>query len=62
MTIKECYQALEGNYEEVIGRLMREKTVQKFVLKFLNDKSYELLLTSLEAGNVEDAFRAAHPI
>lgn len=62
MTIKECYEALEGNYEEVLGRLMREKTVQKFLLKFLNDKSYDLLVSSLEAGNTEEAFRAAHTI
>ena len=37
MTLKECYTALEGDYEEVIARLRSEKMVQKFVLKFLND-------------------------
>lgn len=62
MTLKECYTALEGDYEGVLGRLRSEKMVQKFVLKFLNDKSYELLKTSMESGNYEDAFRAAHTI
>ncbi len=62
MTLKECYTALEGDYEGVLNRLRSEKMVQKFVLKFLNDKSHELLVTSMEAGNYEEAFRAAHTI
>ncbi len=62
MTLKECYTALEGDYEEVIARLRSEKMVQKFVLKFLNDKSHELLVTSMETKNYEEAFRAAHTI
>lgn len=62
MTLKECYAALEGDYEGVLGRLRSEKMVQKFVLKFLNDKSYELLEASVEGKNYEEAFRAAHTI
>ena len=62
MTLKECYEALGGDYEEAMGRLRSERLVQKFVLKFLNDGSYELLCSSLEAGNREEAFRASHTI
>lgn len=62
MTLKECYAAMGGDYDEAIGRLRSEKLVQKFVLKFLNDKSYELLCTSLEAEDYGEAFRAAHTI
>lgn len=62
MTLKECYSAMGGDYDEVIGRLRSEKLVEKFVLKFLNDKSYELLCTSMETKNYEEAFRAAHTI
>ena len=61
MTLKECYAALGGDYEDVLGRLP-ERLVQKFVLKFLNDGSYELLCRSLADGNREEAFRAAHTI
>lgn len=60
MTLQECYAAMGGNYDEVLGRLRSERLVQKFVVKFLNDGSYDLLCQSLEAGNYEDAFRAAH--
>ncbi len=62
MTLEECYAALEGDYKEVVGRLRTERLVQKFVLKFLNDGSYDLLVTSMENQNYDDAFRAAHTI
>ena len=39
MTLQECYAALEGDYQGVLGRLTSERMVQKFVLKFLNDGS-----------------------
>ncbi len=62
MTLKECYESIGANYEEVIGRLRSERLVQKFTLKFLDDKSLELLKKSLEEENYEEAFRAAHTI
>ena len=62
MTLKECYAALEGDYAGVTSRLPSEKFVQKFVLKFLNDGSYDLLCRSVEAGDCKEAFRAAHTI
>lgn len=62
MTLKECYAALGGDYDEVMGRLRSERLVQKFVLKFPGDGSYRLLCDSLAAGDREEAFRAAHTI
>lgn len=62
MTLQECYAALGGDYEDVLARLRSEKLVQKFIIKFLDDKSYELLENSLQEGNYEEAFRAAHTI
>ena len=32
MTLQECYAALGGNYDDVLGRLHSERLVQKFVL------------------------------
>ena len=62
MTVQECYAALEGDYAGVTSRLPSEKFVQKFVLKFVNDGSYDLLLRSMESGDYSEAFRAAHTI
>lgn len=62
MTLQECYAALGGNYEDVLGRLRSEKLVQKFLLKFLDDKSMPLLEESLAQKDYETAFRAAHTL
>lgn len=62
MTLQECYAAMGGNYNDALGRLRSERLVQKFVLKFLTDGSYDLLCRSLEEKNYEEAFRAAHTI
>ncbi|MDE6960326.1 MAG: Hpt domain-containing protein [Lachnospiraceae bacterium] len=62
MSLQECYKALEGDYEGVASRLRSEKMIRKFVLKFLNDASYQTLLSSLEEKNYEEAFRASHTI
>lgn len=62
MNLKECYAALGGDYESVVARLMTEKLAAKFVLKFLDDSSYENLCRALEEHHAEEAFRAAHTI
>lgn len=62
MTLAECYAALGGDYNEVLGRLRSESLVQKFVLKFPADPSFQLLEESLAAENWEEAFRGAHTI
>lgn len=62
MSLQDCYAALEGNFDEVKGRLRSERMIQKFALKFLNDGSYNGLCEALEQGNAEEAFRAAHTI
>ena len=40
MTMRECYEAIGGNYEAVQGRLHSEALIQRFTLKFLEDQSY----------------------
>ncbi len=62
MNLQECYTAIGGDYQDVISRLRSEKLVRKFVLKFLNDGSYDLLCRSVEEKNYQDAFRASHTI
>ena len=62
MTLRECYAALGGDYDDALGRLRSERLMNKFVLRFLDDKSYELLCVSMEEKSYEEAFRAAHTI
>jgi len=62
MTLQECYAAIGGDYEDVVARLHSDRLVQKFMLRFLDDKSFELFSNSMEEKNYEEAFRAAHTI
>lgn len=62
MNLADCYARFGGNFNEVLGRLRRESTVQKFVFKFLEDGSFFLLKSSMDDGNIEEAFRAAHTL
>ena len=62
MTIKECYEAMGADYQNVLNRFPNEAFIKKFVLKFLDDNSYANLKEALAAGNVEEAFRAAHTL
>ncbi len=62
MTLQECYTQLEGDYQDVTSRLPSEKFIQKFVLKFLDDKTIGLLKDSWAAEDYGEAFRAAHTI
>ena len=48
MTIQECYEAIGGNYEDVLRRLPSEALIRKFTLKFLEDQSYIQLKQALE--------------
>lgn len=45
-----------ADYEGVMGRLRTEERVKKFLLKVLNDKSYDLLIDSIEGGMLRKLF------
>lgn len=62
MTIQQCYDAFGGNYQEVISRLRADERVARFLQKVVDDTSFKLLIESIESGNGEEAFRAAHTL
>jgi len=62
MDLKDCYVSFGGDYDAVLGRLRREQTIQKFVYKFLNDKSFSLFETSMNHGDYAEALRAVHTL
>lgn len=62
MTVKECYDNMKANYDEAFSRLRSDDRIKKFLLKVLNDPSYDLLIESMQNKKVEEAFRAAHTI
>ncbi|MDO4476129.1 MAG: Hpt domain-containing protein [Lachnospiraceae bacterium] len=62
MTIKECYAALNGNYEEATLRLMNDKLIERFMLKFPADNSITILRDAIAAQDWATAFRGAHTL
>ncbi|MDE6034599.1 MAG: Hpt domain-containing protein [Ruminococcus sp.] len=61
MTLKECYSII-GDYNDVAKRLPLERMITKFMLKFLDDKSYEKLENSIANADYKEAFMAAHTL
>lgn len=62
MTLRECYEQLGANYDDVLECLMSEEIIKKFALKFLNDPSYGNLCQAMENEDEKEAFRAAHTL
>ena len=62
MDIKQCYEKMGGDYADVRKRLPLEKTVERFIALFLEDKSFETLKGSIAAGDRAAAFSAAHTL
>ena len=61
-TLEACYRKLGGDLEEVKTRLPSPKLIEKFIGKFLDDRSFETLCREIEAGHRREAFRAAHTL
>lgn len=62
MTIQELYATLGGNYDDIMRRMRSERIARKFLLRFLEDKTFESLEQALNSGQQEEAFRAAHTL
>lgn len=60
MTLIEFYDAVGGNYDNVMKRLMTKKIACKYIFKFVDAPDYQELLSTVENGNWTDAFRFAH--
>lgn len=62
MTVKECYDFLGADYDGVLGRLLKEERITKFLGKFLQDPMLPPLEQALADEDYETAFRCAHNI
>lgn len=62
MTLKECYEIMKGDYDDVISRLRTDDKVKKNLVKMLNDTSYSGLCAAMESKNAEEAFRFAQAL
>lgn len=61
MTLQEMYEKI-GNYEEATVRLMNERIIAKFIVKFPEDPTFGQLMEGWEAKDPEAIFQAAHTL
>lgn len=62
MTMREFYEKVGGDYDDVIKRFGAETMAERFNKKFLNDPSFQTLVSSLNDGLTEESFRAVHTL
>ena len=62
MDIKECYRKMGGNFDDVMQRLGNESFIQRFVIRFLDDPSFQMIKDGIEKKDAELAFRGAHTL
>lgn len=62
MTIHEMYDEIQGDYDDAILRFQADALIERFALKFIDDKSFAELDAAMAAGDAETAFRAAHTL
>ena len=62
MNLEELYINLHGDYADAKARLMSDRLVEKFVLKFPSDPSMQELRDAVASGDNASAFRAVHTL
>ncbi len=62
MTVKEFYEKIGENYDEILNRFMTPERITKYVRMFTLDDSFANLKQSLLAKDYELAFRMVHTL
>lgn len=63
MTIRQCYEAFGGAYDEVLARLGgMERLITKLLHKYPDDTTCARLNQAMDEGDDEEAFHAAHTL
>ena len=62
MTIRECYEKMGGDFDDVMQRLGSESFIQRFAVRFLDDTSFQMIKDGVTNGDAELAFRGAHTL
>ena len=62
MTVQELYNNIGASYDSAKRILLMDKLIGKFVLKFLDDKSCEKLMTAWDTKDAVGVFEGAHAL
>lgn len=53
MDIKECYRKMGGDFDDVMQRLGNESFIRRFVIRFLDDPSFQMIKDGIEKKDAE---------
>lgn len=62
MTVKDFYDAIGADYNDVLARLMQDALILKFLGKYKEDVNYANLVHHVEAKEYKDAFMSVHTL
>lgn len=62
MTLEQCYAQMGADYAAVLKRFYDPDMICRFVKRFPSDPSFGQLKAAMAAGDVKEAFRAAHTL
>jgi len=62
MTLKECYEMMGGDYEEVIDRLPREASIVKYLKKYVDSNEFDKMLEAYNNKDYKCLFEETHNI
>ena len=62
MNVKECYEIMNADYEDVKRRFLSDSRIRRFALLFLRDNSMNDLRAAMQERESEKAFQAAHTL
>lgn len=62
MDLIKFYEEVQGDYHDVIGRLLKDERILKYLIKFGQEDNYSQLISQLERKEYEEAFRSVHSV
>lgn len=62
MTLQEFYEQVGGSYDNVMGRLMSEERIVKYLGKFLSCTDYDEMVKAFAEKRYRDAFLHSHTL
>ena len=60
VTLREFYDMVGGNYDDVVGRLLMEERIAKYLKKFKDTSDYDQMIAAVENQEWEIVFRMSH--
>ena len=60
MNVKEYYVSINGNYEAAVAIMMNDSFIERMLVKFFNNNSYNDIITFYENKDFKSLFASVH--